>query len=135
MYQLLVHYCPLPFKPPSLLHSPPHISRLLTSTKLSSLWYVAASYYLFYMLWCVYDNNTLPIHPVLPFPICVHMSILYTCICSFTVNRLVKYRFSGFHRYALMYYICFSLTSLSITGSRFIYLTRTDSNSFFFISE
>ena len=42
---------------------------------------------------------------------------------------------SRFHTHALIYNICLfisDLTLLCTTGSKFIYLTRTDSNAFFF---
>ena len=52
------------------------------------------------------------------------------CLCSFTVNRLIKYHFSRFHIYALIYYICFSLsdllTSFYVKDSRSIHINRVN---------
>ena len=36
--------------------------------------------YLFYAWQCIYVKPNLPIHPILPFPHCVHTSVLYICI-------------------------------------------------------
>ena len=53
--------------------------------------------------------------------LCLH---LYFLPCKY----VHFYHFSRFHKYALIHNICFSfwLTSLCITGSRFIHLTRPD---------
>ena len=51
-------------------------------------------------------------------------------------KQVYKYHPSRFHRYVLVYGICFSLSNVTRTiGSRFIYLIITDSNVFLFSAE
>ena len=38
--------------------------------------------YLFYTRYCLYVNPNLPVHPTLPSPLLVHMSVLYVCVSA-----------------------------------------------------
>src|SRR5574337_568760 len=63
-----------------------------------------------------YSSN----HLTLPFPLCVHKSILYVCLYSCPANRFI----SRFHIYVLIYlFFSFLLTLLCITGSRFFHIS------------
>ena len=75
---------------------------------------------------------TLSIWPALSFPCCVPSLFSMSAYLFLTCKYV--HHFSRLHRYVLIYDICFSLwlTSLCITGSRFIHLMRTDSNLFLF---
>ena len=74
--------------------------------------------------------------PALSLPHCAHKSILYICISipSLQIDSSVSFFYIP--------YICiiiqcllFWLTSLCITGSRFIHLTTTDTNLFLLMTE
>ena len=59
---------------------------------------------------CVHPN--LPVHPTIPFPRCVCMSVLYVCI-SLLALQIDLDHFSRFHIYALI--CCCLVTKLSLT--------------------
>ena len=74
-------------------------------------------------------------HSPLPL-VCAQVCSLYLHLLSFPANRFINTTFSRFHVYVLTYAVCFSLSDLLhsvITGSRFIHLSRTDSNLSFFL--
>ena len=82
--------------------------------------------YLFYTWWCIYVKPDLPIHPALPFPCCVHMSILNICLCSCPGTRF---------KCTIFLYICinicylffsFWLISLCMTDSRSVHISTND---------
>ena len=62
---------PTPLHPTTLSHHRP-----LSSIAIESL----PTRYLFYTWQCIYANATLPVHPTLPLPSCVHMCILCMCV-------------------------------------------------------
>ena len=72
--------------------------------------------------------------PLSPFPHCVCSLCLHLYSCL--ANKFINTIFSRVHMHALIY-ICFSLSerALFIAASRFIHLTRTDSNSFLFMAQ
>ena len=75
---------------------------------------------------------------VLPSPSrTVHNSVLYVCIWIFAMQIGSSVPFFRHPIYALICYLFLSfwLTSLCITDSRFIQLTRTNSHLFLFMSE
>ena len=79
-----------------------------------------------------------PFIPSLFPPLCPQVSSLCLGLYTFPANRFINTIFSRFHIYVLTYAICFSLSDLLhsvITGSRFIHLSRTDSNLFFFMAD
>ena len=125
--------------PPSWTSFPPPTpsdpSRLSPSSGLSALHHTADSHYLA-VLHVVYMFQSSSILFTLSFPLlCAQLFSL--CFSLLLPCKLVhQYRFSRFHIYVNMLHLCFSfwLTSLCIAGSRFIHLTRTDSNSFFFMA-
>ena len=83
---------------------------------------------------CIYFSATLSICPTLFFSRCVHQSLFYTCFSSAAL-QVGSILFFWIPYMCVNIYLFFSfwLISLSITGSRLIHLTRTDSNSFLFI--
>ena len=83
------------------------------------------------------SNAILSDLPTLAFSHRVQKTILYICV-SFAVSHIwLSLPSSKFHMYVLVYYIgvFLCLTSLSIIGSSFIHLIRTDSNVFFLMAE
>ena len=105
-----------------------------------SLCFIATSHQLAILHTLLYVcQGYLCICPTLCFPNCVHQFVLCICIFIPSLQPGSSIQFSRFCIYELIYNICFFfsfwLTSLSITGSRLIHLTRTDSNSFFYITE
>ena len=72
-------------------------------------------------------------HPLLP-PLCPQACSLCLRLYSCPANRFTSTIFLNSYIYALIHNIFPWLTSLCITGSRFIHLTRTDSNSFLFMT-
>ena len=121
--------------PPS---TPSHASRLSQSTGRSSLCHRANSHWLsvlhlvMYMFQCYSLNLS---HPLLP-PLCPQVCSLCLRLCCCSANRFIS-TLSRFQIYAIIYDICFpfsDLTSLCITGSRFIHLTRTDFKIFLFMA-
>ena len=78
-----------------------------------------------------------PFIPLSPSPT-VSTSPLSTSAAPFLPCKQVhQYRFSGSHIYTHYYviFIFLFLTSLCVTGSRFIHLTTTDLNLFLFMAE
>ena len=89
--------------------------------------------YLLYTCLCICFNATLSICPTLFFPHCVHKSVLYVCasIAALQIGTSVSFFYIPYVCVNIWYLLfSFWLTSLCITGSRFIHLTRTHSNSF-----
>ena len=67
--------------------------------------------------------------PALPFPT-VSTNLFSVSASLFLLCKWVhQQHFSRFHKYALINFSLSDLTSLCITGSRFIHLARTDSDS------
>ena len=67
----------LPLELPFYPRPPPHLSRSSQSTELNSLCYTAASHWPSVLHVVVYYvSANLPIHPTLPFPCCLHKSVL-----------------------------------------------------------
>ena len=108
------------------------------STRMSSLCYTATSHLpsILHMVICMFPYY-LSIHPTLYFPHCVHKSVLYVCVSTAALQTVSSIHLSIFHIYLLIFNLLFSswLTSLCITGSRFIYHTRIASNLFLFMAE
>ena len=120
------------------------------NARLGSLCYTASShqlsvlYLIMYICWSYFLHLS-----TLSFSHCVQKSILYISVSipSLQINSSVPFFYIPYiyththththtyiHTYRLIYNVCFSffwLTSLCVTGSRFIYLTRIDSNLFF----
>ena len=124
----------------SLLRLPPlpatYPSRSSQSARLGCLCYIATSHQLslLYVIVYIYVNATFSIHLTLSFPHCVHKSILYTgvSISSLQIGSSIPFFWIPYVHVNRWYlFFSFWLTSLCIIGSRFIPLTRTDSNSFF----
>ena len=86
-----------------------------------------------YVCWCYFLHLS---HSLLPWlwpwvhSLCLHLH-------SFPAGRFINTIFLDAIYIVNILYLFFSFwrTSLCITGSRFIYLTRTDSNSLFFMAE
>ena len=116
-----------------------HPSKSSQSTRLASLCYIAASHQLssFHLIVYIYIDATFSIHSTLSFPNCVYKSILYFCIFipSLQIGSSIPF-FSIPYIWVNTQYLFFSfwLTSLCITGSKFIYLAKTDSDSFLFMA-
>ena len=111
-----VYIYPLPLEPPS--HIP--IPLLQVITELSSLFYSSFPLTICFTHGTVYVSLFFPNLPICP-------TFLPPCVCMFTSESLFLpwkqahlYHFSRLHIYVLIQDICFSLTSLSMTDSRFI---------------
>ena len=79
-------------------------------------------------------NVTFSVHPMVSFPCCVHKSVFYIWLYSFSANRFITTIFFNIPYFwvNIQYlFFCFWLTSFCVIGSRFIHVTTTDSNSFF----
>jgi len=115
---------------------PSHPSRSSRSASLGSLCYIAISHQLSslhmvaYICWCYLLHSS---HSFLP-PLCPQVCPL-SASPFFSCKHVHQYHFSRFHMYVIIYGIFFFLTSLCITGSRFIHITGTDSNLFFCVAE
>ena len=135
MNQLYVYIYPLPLEPPS--HPPTsHPSRISQSTKLSSLCCIAASHQLSTLHMVVYICQCYSLNSShSPFPAVSTSPSLLLHLYSCPANRFICTIFLDFILCVNIQYLFFSfwLTSLCITGSRFIHLTSTDSNLFLFI--
>ena len=88
---------------------------------------------------CVLQCCSLSSHPPphTVYTVC-SLYVLRRSRCSCPADRFISNHFSRFHIYVLIYGICFSLSDLLhsvLSGSRFIHLTRTDSNPFLFMTE
>ena len=84
----------------------------------------------------MYLGAAFSICPTLSFPHCAHKSILYIWISipSLQIGSSVPFFWIPCICVNIWYlFFSFWLASLSITGSRFIHLNRTNSNSFFFM--
>ena len=133
-----VHVFPIlnPSPPPSPFH-PSGLSQCTSREHLShasNLDWRSVSYMVIYYT-C--SNAILSDLPTLAFSHRVQNTILYICV-SFAVSHIwLSLPSSKFHMYVLVYYIgvFLCLTSLSIIGSSFIHLIRTDSNVFFLMAE
>ena len=109
---------------------PSNPSRSSKSTGLGCLLNVATSQQLSisHMIVC----SCLSIRPALFSPLSPQVCSLYLRLHSFPENSFINTVFS--HSICIRYLLfSFRLTSLYITGSRFIHLSRTDSNLFFFM--
>ena len=119
--------------------TPSHPSRLTQSTRSSFLCHTAAFHLLLvlhmviYLFQCNSLRSSRPLRPLLSTQVCPPGLHLYPC----PANRLISTIFLGSVYICVNIYVCFSLwlTSFYITASRFIYLTGTASNSFFFMAE
>ena len=119
------------------LHTCPP-SRSSQSTRLASLNYTETSHHLFilhimvYICQCYFNFWTQPPLPLLGPQVC----FLILSLQSFPVNSFITIIFPD-SIYVTIQYLFFSfwLTSLWITGSRFIHLTTIDLNQFFFMYE
>ena len=107
------------------------------STELSSLHCTATPHQLsgLHMVMCTFSG--LLSQFVLPSPSPAVSASLFSVSVSLScpANRCIR-NICRLHKCALIYGICFSLsdlTSLCVTGSRFIHLSSTGSNSFLFI--
>ena len=83
----------------------------------------------------MYVDAAFSIRPTLHFPHCVQKSILHICNSTpfLQIDSLIPFfKIPYICQYIMVFFFSFWLTSLCITGSRFIHLTRTDSNPFFF---
>ena len=126
----------LPLKPPS------HPSMSSWSARLCFLCciLIAASHYLSVLYLVVYICQCYSLNlSYLFLPHCVHKSVFYFYIPipALQIGSSIPF-FSKFSIYVLINSSCFSLsdlTSLCVTGSSFIYLTTTDSDSFLFMAE
>ena len=134
-----IYLCPLSgnFLPPP---TPSHPSRLTQSTGFSFLCHTAAFHSLsvlhmvIYLFQCNPLNSSRPLLPLLSAQVCPLGLHLYPC----PPNRLISTIFLGsIYMCVNIWYVFFffCLTSFYITTSRFIYITRTGSNSFFFMAE
>ena len=114
-----------------------HPSRLSQNTGLSSLCHTAdATCYFTYGSVCVsmLFSQFAPLFP--PPSHCVHKSVLYICVSIPSLKTVSSILFFQIPYVCInIQYLLFSfwLTSLYITGSKFIHLTRTNSNLFFFV--
>ena len=131
MTERLNHH--LLLKPPSRL--PSHTTPLGCHRTLSwALHIIHSTFVLAIYLTCgnVYVWMLLSVCPTLSFPRCVHRSVLYVCTSTATLHQFISTIFLDPYIYTNILYLFFSfrLTSLSITGSRFIDLTRTNSSLF-----
>ena len=129
-----IHICPLPPEPPPT-PIPSHPSRLHRAPGWAPCAHTAASHWLSILHMVVYrcQCHSLDLsHTLLPL-LCLK-SVLYVYISIPTLKIPFFY----------ILYICvnmwnlfssFWLTSLCIISSRFIHLTRTDSNAFLFMAE
>ena len=68
---------------------------------------------LFYTRLCIYVNATFSIRPALSFPHCVHKSRLYIWV-SIPSPQIGSPVLSRFHIHALIYYVCFPLSDLTL---------------------
>ena len=111
-----VHTGPLLTELPSYLPPPSHPSRLLQSTRLSSLHHTANSHQLYILhIICVYFSATLSIHPTISFPRCVHKSIYSLSATLFLPCKWAhQYHFSCFHMCVLIDNIYVSLTHFTL---------------------
>ena len=118
------------------LLTPSHPSRLSQKTRWSSQCHTANFYWLFYIWYCICFNAILLICPTLSFSHCVHRSLLYVCvtIVALQIGSSVPFFYIAYICINI-WFVCVFLTSLCTTGSRFIHLTRTDSNPFFSMVE
>ena len=129
--------CPLPPEPPS--HLPPRLTPLghhrapgwapwaVLKLTISCLFSTRS---------CIYFDAALSIRPSLFFPCCPRTPILYIWVYFCPANSFSSTNFSRFYTYMgsyTMFDFLFLLISFCVTGSRFIQLTRTDSNSLLFI--
>jgi len=111
--------------------SPSHPSKSSQSTRLGSLCYTAISpqlstlHMIVYIYWCYFLHSSYSLSPLL-YP---QVHSLHLHLHPFPANRFINPIFPDFI-YAFIYYIFFLLwlTSLRITHSRLIHLTRTDSS-------
>ena len=71
--------------------------------------------------------------PPSPSPVMSKVCSLCLHLYSYPINRLIITNFLD-STHVLIYSICF-FDVLCITGSRFIHLTRTDTNAFLFVAE
>ena len=132
-----VHVFPI-LNPPS--HLPPHTIPLGQpgAPAPSILYHVSnpdwqfVSHMILYMFQCHSTKSPHP-HPLPQSPKDCSIQLFYILLLSHIQGY--HYHLSKFHKWVSILYWCFSfwLTSLCITGSRFIHLIRTDSNVFFLI--
>ena len=125
---------------PPLREPPSHTPGLSQSPGVSSLGSTANSPWpsTFHVLMYVSPRYSLHVSHWPPPPLCPETCALCLCLCSCPASSFISTILSRFHSYALIYDICFShfrLTSLCVTGSKFIHLTRTDSNVFLSMTE
>jgi len=116
--------------------SPSHPSRLSEFWVELPVSYRKFSLAICFTYGCVYFNAILSICLILSFPCHNREQICSLCLCFYCCpeNRFISTAFLEFQIYALICNICFS-SSLCVSGSRFIHVTRTDSNLFFFMAK
>ena len=131
---------------PSFVSLPPlpssDPSRSLQCARLSSLCHTAASHQLsaFHMVVCICQCYSLNSSHALLSPLCPQVCSLRLRLHSFPANRFISTVFLDsihmlMHIYIQAMFVFLFLTLLRITGSSFIPLTTTYSNSYFFMAE
>ena len=136
--QLYVYLYPLPLGPPSHPHPIPPIQVVTGHRTKLPAFYSTFPLAIYFTQQCIHVDPNLPIRPTLPFPHCVHMSVLYVCISipALQIGSSVPF-FQIPHICINIQYLFFSfwLTSLCMTDSRAIHIATNDAISSLFVAE
>ena len=133
MYMYLSSFLSLPL-------SLSHPSRSSQNTRLDSLCHIATAHQLsiLHTALCIcWGCSRHLAHSLLP-TLCPQVHSLHLCLHSFPKNNFLNtILLDSIYIYINIRYLFFSfwLTSVCTTGSRFIHLTRPDSNLFFYMAD